>query len=1778
MTYTKLRFSSGLQRRALVDTGACANVISKQTFDDLKDEKSLYRPLKISESKLKRVRMAGGQLVPIETEVTLEFKLADMTFVESFLVLHAANSIILGNPFYKKHHIHICAKYNLLHFPDLTLQINEIKPPNKPRRINRVKKFPLILRKRQTIAPHQTILVECHLKDACRDMAKTTEIVMPSKEFEENCEIAFTSSISEVLTNNLLYITAFNITDHHVTLPFKTEIGKFSILTLTEAENLIPIDAEMLAFAKMNNPDDIEMGINELIQQHCDNQQSQQQRQPEYEKFWFPTPETCQNPVLLPQIQRDIYDQILHFQGLEKIEPKMNFQDRLTFIKNFKWENSVLTHDQRSKVEDLLVEFSDIFAKHRFDVGYNSDLKIKLKPEHTRPLYTQGPPTPIHLRQELTVELALMHYYGLITTLSHSKYSSPLFAHRKPSGKLRMLIDLRRINHSLKNDYINSNFPISNMTDASNHFAGKSLFTKLDCSQAYHCVQMADDLSVQLLAFNFGSRTYAYKCLAQGLSKSVTGFSSFIRHYLDPCLAADLCTQFMDDIGSAVNNFDELIPTLSKIFECVRKSGLKLSPNKCEIGTQRMKFLGNIITPAGISPEQEKISTFLKKIKMPQTVKQVKRLIGFVQFFRNYMPSLGEKLIPFYRLLRKDIAFQTNEEHQKSLEVLKHDLIQATDITLRLPKPGLQYVILCDASYHGTGFVLMVEDYVKTDNKGEMKTYAPVSFGSRLFNTAQLKFSIYYKEFLALYFALDHFSHFIWGSSKPVIILTDNRSLTQFFQAKTIPPSVWNFLDRVMSFNIIIAHIPGKANYAADFLSRMQTDPSVSLSLKLTDKIPVREIQIDTTAKLPDASLNLIHSMDDAFPEKKKIDDNLRAQLLELGLYENVMRELSSQEASATIQPQNFVRITRPIIAAVQHPDPADVFSDLNMSHEVLDLKNEQDKDNDIVEVKDWKRNEQVPNLTYENSRKKKYAKQFNRLIIDDEVLYRNFYDDTGHVKHKQYCLPKHLWNEVVYRLHNSRTGGHLGMTRTTEEFRKRFYLPGFTEFLTNTIKNCLTCLQLKRASAKYQIPPLQPISSLQCFPGDMMQIDIVGPLKSPVYKFVLTGIDVFSKYLFAAPLTNASADTVARELTKIFFMHSYIPKKIIADLGTTFTSELMHELTTLLEVQINHATLKHPQSIGLVERSHGPLKRILKLNTNEQWSDWHKYVPLATFIHNTSYSSSIGCCPSSIFHGREPTKPLDLRFSTKAMESVTAESDFVTAMQDAMLEKFKETKKNLISSYHKYRGYYDQKALAQPLTVESFCLLLNPLLTTQSDFGSKSMQVWIPLYRVEKVLTNSNYIIRKVGTNYTQCVHRIRLRPVDPQYQPEDLNPIDPTKFQTDPSLGKYRSEPGLFDKNLPKLLDEIQPDNPDETDQPAAPARIRLSVPFGAPAVAAAPAPMPIPAAPIVVPLPVPVPVIPPPPDPPPIPGAVHVHELPLAELPAAPPMDIIDEQVTDRLTSNNSDPEGYNLDELFREPQPVVRRKAAAEARDRIHAQIWFSNDVRYHPIPSRPKQPRKYGLRTVDGHEVAPVTFIPRSTQKDNKANIRKKAEAANEDFPSRDSKRNIIMDSVKRAKQFTKQKDGPGSSKDSVNAIYEPNIFVGSGDVLQFPGSIAHCVSSDFQMAKGVAQQISGAYPCIKPTLKSIETPIVGSSVSVSLPWENKSIFNLVTKPQFFDKPTYYDLSRSLNCMKQQLLQKGINAIAMPKIGCGLDKLKESRIFSLICDIFEKTNIKIFIYV
>ena len=183
------------------------------------------------------------------------------------------------------------------------------------------------------------------------------------------------------------------------------------------------------------------------------------------------------------------------------------------------------------------------------------------------------------------------------------------------------------------------------------------------------------------------------------------------------------------------------------------------------------------------------------------------------------------------------------------------------------------------------------------------------------------------------------------------------------------------------------------------------------------------------------------------------------------------------------------------------------------------------------------------------------------------------------------------------------------------------------------------------------------------------------------------------------------------------------------------------------------------------------------------------------------------------------------------------------------MNKKFSETKLKLAEMYNKYRAYYDCKAEAKPLALFSYCLLLNPKLMTQSDFAGKSLPIWLPLYRIQKILTNSKYIIRKVGTTYTQCVHRIRLRLVTPQGRIDDLTVINFDNFQRDPSLGHYRGERTLFDESIPSLLEPpttvVATQNVTE-DPPPVSVSIRFPiapapVPVG---LAAAPAPIPPPA----------------------------------------------------------------------------------------------------------------------------------------------------------------------------------------------------------------------------------------------------------------------------------------------------------------------------------------------
>ena len=226
----------------------------------------------------------------------------------------------------------------------------------------------------------------------------------------------------------------------------------------------------------------------------------------------------------------------------------------------------------------------------------------------------------------------------------------------------------------------------------------------------------------------------------------------------------------------------------------------------------------------------------------------------------------------------------------------------------------------------------------------------------------------------------------------------NNKSLTRFFQTKTIPSSFWICVDHVLNFNFVQGHIPGKANAAADYLSRIYIQPHTKLGLKFNSKIPVADVQLNMGMQTPDNSVNLLR-------------------------YDYEFSSLSKN-----------LRKSYPEINALHASNLLDF---LNMSDKInpMNLQAEQQKDSNIQLVLAWIETSPPAQSPYINHELRKYLKNFNRLENHNGVLYRKFYSDNGRDFIRQYVVPTHHRREVLYLVHNSKYASHPGIAKTAELF-----------------------------------------------------------------------------------------------------------------------------------------------------------------------------------------------------------------------------------------------------------------------------------------------------------------------------------------------------------------------------------------------------------------------------------------------------------------------------------------------------------------------------------------------------------------------------------------------------------------------------------------------------------------------------------------------------------------------------------------------------------------------
>ena len=151
-----------------------------------------------------------------------------------------------------------------------------------------------------------------------------------------------------------------------------------------------------------------------------------------------------------------------------------------------------------------------------------------------------------------------------------------------------------------------------------------------------------------------------------------------------------------------------------------------------------------------------------------------------------------------YELLEADSKIRISEELVANFKEINASLAEACGLALRQPIAGKQYVLMTHASFRPSGYALMIEENDERKVLFKRNVFRTRRVRIMCFLTSTAKMSIYCKEFLAIYHAFPEYSHILWETTIPTLVLTDNRSVTRFFQTNTRPPALWNACDYVL--------------------------------------------------------------------------------------------------------------------------------------------------------------------------------------------------------------------------------------------------------------------------------------------------------------------------------------------------------------------------------------------------------------------------------------------------------------------------------------------------------------------------------------------------------------------------------------------------------------------------------------------------------------------------------------------------------------------------------------------------------------------------------------------------------------------------------------------------------------------------------------------------------------------------------------------------------------------------------------------------------------------
>lgn len=879
-----------------------------------------------------------------------------------------------------------------------------------------------------------------------------------------------------------------------------------------------------------------------------------------------------------------------------------------------------------TKIEELFLKFYAVFSWDG-SPGDTKLIKHRIPTGDARPIYRRpGPMNPeICKIVRKQIQKWLADKVIAKTGSVGSEYNSRLVIvpkKRQPGGprEYRVCADFRPLNNVTIKD--KSPFAVGTIKETINRLSGARVFSVCDGQAGYHCISIETQDQLKT-AFTFENCQYYFLKVPFGLCNAPACFGKLTEMALRN-VPKELALPYLDDTIVFSASAEKHLQHLKLVLQAFLDAGIKLRPDKCYFFALSVVFLGFLITPEGVSVVPEYVNMIVNW-PVPDCIHAARVFLGKTGYYAQFVNNYAEKARPLYDILAMKIGDKTpielNGTKQEALEQAVHQIKYSL-----LNPPCLAYPCFDEGA---SKFILDTDfsDQMKTiggclsqEQPPGSGTERAIAFASKALRASMKNFSSYKGELYGIIYFINYFKYFLQFA--PFILRVDCAAL-QWLRTQAQMPSgmIARWLEVLANHQFEVVHRPRKQHCNADGASR---DPNASTISTSEDEAAI--------APLLEPLCNCHLSTQELISVLKRQNENKTKK----GRKRKRVRTKQPQEHTCQVCDQQFQSRNR----YEYHFEQVHMNNQNSSFEDWLAKKNKDFKrfnnalannfgikqakadipdmikgvttpTNDpgtpksiTYSIKQWimfqendpvlgelKRILHTPSKPIKNSpmhpHLREMLKEKHLYSIDKKGLIRYQYFLDLPERHLV-MVPTCLQDNILLYYH--RSNGCANRDETIRRAKSHCYWIGMRISFESAKGRCEAC----NAKAKRPKPnKWELISHEYKYCWHSLSLDFVGPLQPRInnYCYLLTVKDVFSGWVEAKPIKAANSKEVTDFLAKELFVRFGVPKYLICDNGSQFTSKHMTDFCTILGIKLKHSSPFNPKS-NMVERAHSDIKK----------------------------------------------------------------------------------------------------------------------------------------------------------------------------------------------------------------------------------------------------------------------------------------------------------------------------------------------------------------------------------------------------------------------------------------------------------------------------------------------------------------------------------------------------------------------------------------------------------